>query len=82
MIYIIATHFIDLQQILYKISNLGLFCQICHDIFGTEYFNGHDKNTEINKFYNEYLTLKKLNLKTVKNFSVFLEKKYLEKNNL
>ena len=30
-----------------------------------------------NFFLNEYLTLKKLNLKTVKNFSVFLEKKYL-----
>jgi len=26
---------------------------------------------------NEYLTLKKLNLKTVKNLSVFLEKNYL-----
>ena len=30
-----------------------------------------------NNFLNEYLTLKKLNLKTVKNISGFLEKKYL-----
>ena len=30
-----------------------------------------------NNYLNEYLTLKKLNLKTVTNLSVFLEKKYL-----
>ena len=30
-----------------------------------------------NNYLNEYLTLKKLNLKTVNNLSVFLEKKYL-----
>ena len=30
-----------------------------------------------NNFLNEYLTIKKLNLKTVKNISGFLEKKYL-----
>ena len=42
----------------------------------------NDKNINLNiddenNYLNEYLTLKKLNLKTVKNLSVFLEKKYL-----
>ncbi len=43
--------------------------KFCVDRFGTEYFNGDaklDNYTEINKFYNEYLTLKKLNLKEPK----------------
>jgi len=42
----------------------------------------NDKNINLNiddenNYLNEYLTLKKLNLKAVKNLSVFLEKKYL-----
>jgi hypothetical protein len=42
----------------------------------------NDKNINLNiddenNYLNEYLTLKKLNLKTVNNLSVFLGKKYL-----
>ncbi len=40
------------------------FDNFCSNRFGAEYLNDHDKYTEINKFYNEYLTLKKLNLKS------------------
>ena len=39
------------------------FEKYCHVRYGTEYLNDHDNYSEINNFYNEYLTLKKLNLK-------------------
>ena len=39
------------------------FDNFFNDHFGAEYSKCHDKFTEMNKFYNEYLTLKKLNLK-------------------
>ena len=45
----------------YEISDC--FNNFFSNHFGDEYFKSHDKFTEMNKFYNEYLRLKKLNLK-------------------
>jgi hypothetical protein len=42
------------------------FVYFCNNHFGSEYLNDHDKFIEITKIYNEYLTLKKLNLKEKK----------------
>ncbi len=51
------------KQKLYKRFNLGIFCRICRNRFGFENLIDNDKYVEITKTYNEYLTLKKLNLK-------------------
>ena len=39
------------------------FVSFCRNRFGFEYLIDNDKYVEINKIYNKYLTLKKLNLK-------------------
>jgi hypothetical protein len=39
------------------------FAEFCYNYFGFEYLNDNDKYVKITKIYNEYLTLKKLNLK-------------------
>ena len=41
------------------------FAEFCYNYFGFEYLN--DNDVKITKIYNEYLTLKKLNLKERKN---------------
>ena len=42
------------------------FAEFCYNYFGFEYLNDNDKYVKITKIYNEYLTLKKLNLKEKK----------------
>ena len=39
------------------------FVKFCRNCFGFEYIIDNDNNFEITKIYDEYLTLKKLNLK-------------------
>ena len=42
------------------------FAEFYYNYFGVKYFNAHDNYGKIKKIYNEYLTLKKLNLKEKK----------------
>ena len=44
------------------------FVDFFYNNFGIEYLNNNDKYGKIRKIYNEYLTLKKLNLKEKKIF--------------
>jgi hypothetical protein len=59
----ILVYFVEFCHNRTRISVWVYFVEFCHNRFGFEYVLDNDKYVEINNIYNEYLTIKKLNLK-------------------